>query len=117
MTIDMTKIYKYFNSILPNCKIQDIRNDSTSCVVVGTRGTIKFTITLSIICIDVREDKSIQEDLQVSIATELENRSNFYITHITVKDSNIDEFDIVCKVSDSLTNCVNFTVKQWKRGI
>ena len=115
MTIDMTQVHEHLNNLLfyrVATKVLEMRNDSTSCVATGTIATVKFTITLSITCIDVREDKSIQEDLQVSIATELENHSNFYTTHIIEQDNHPDEVDIAIKVFDTLTNCVEFTSKQ-----
>ena len=115
MTIDMAQVHEHLNNLLfyrVATKVLEMHNDSTSCVATGTIATVKFTITLSIVKIDVLEDKSIQEDLQVSIVTELENHSNFYITHIIEQDNRPDEVDIAIKVFDSLTNCVEFTSKQ-----
>lgn len=115
MTIDMAQVHEHLNNLLfyhVATKVPDMRSDYTSCVATGTIGAVKFTITLFIVKIDVLENKSIQEDLQVSIVTELENHSNFYITHIIKQDNHPDEVDIAIKVFDSLTNCVEFTSKQ-----
>ena len=109
MTIDMAQVHEHLNNLLfyrVATKVLEMHNDSTSCVATGTIATVKFTITLSIVKIDVLADKSIQEDLQVSIVTELENHSNFYITHIIEQDNHPDVLDIAIKVFYILTNCL-----------
>lgn len=114
MTIDMAKVHEHLNNLLSYrvaTKVLDMRSDSTSCVATGTIGAVKFTITLSIVKIDVLEDKSIQEDLQVSIFTEIKNHTNCDITHIIAQDNFIDDGDIPILVFDTLTSCVNFTSK------
>lgn len=115
MTIDMTAVCKHLIESLSSCvatKVLKICNDCTSCVATGTIGTVKFTITLTVVRIDVLEDKSIQEDLQVSITTELDNHYNFYVTHIITQNNLMSEVNIVSKVFNTLTNSVNFICKQ-----